>query len=102
MYTYKVEGRIKKKKNRTKKSKNSRTSCTKILTREHLIKKTMNSIQAQKVFPMQANTLDESYGTVKFSFDVYKESIQNEYNLHLRMKEEEAKRQMNLIIPSPS
>ena len=102
MYTYKKEGRIRKKKNRTKRSQNSQTCCSKVLTRQYSINKIINSTQLKKVFPIQANTSNGSYGAVKFFFDVYKVNILNEYNLRVRMKNEETERQLNLMIPFPS
>lgn len=100
MYKYRTEGRIKKKKHRTRKIKSSQSPSFKTVTQ--YTPKT-EIIEANRINECceDSNSTNERIKPQQFSFSMYKESIEYEYNLHLRMKEEEEQRFVHLTLPFP-
>jgi len=99
MYTLKKEGRINKKKHRTKKAKQLQNNPFAIQTTLPIINERMGS---KEMVSARSEIKNEEHGGFKFSFQIYKQNIELEYNQHLtmkRMEEEEKKRKKCLMLP---
>lgn len=103
IHTYRTLGRILKKKTRMRKSKFTKTKSSKRLAKQPsaiMVEERQESGKIEEIIPTQFERTSEECTNIKFSFKIYKETIELGYKRCAKIAEEE-KMEECITLPSP-